>query len=186
MVAITPGTAILWAHLHLSGYTYNDDGSRNLGHVAKALGSDLILTSVLGVIILGLGLLAVLLARRKGTLTATRLLLFACGLGSAIGLMAAGLLTLIPENRSSGLKLLALTSSVTAAAFLMAMLLCLQFIVVSATPFRATPAGARSSSTLIRLIDRSVLFVAAAATIIAVAWIAQLWLFAIQHPCDCG
>lgn len=183
LVTITPGTLLLWGHLHLSGYTYNNDGSRDLGHLAKAIPSDLVLASLVGLAVLGLGLLTVRLARHEGVLTAPRLLLSAGATGVALGLLASGALTLIPDNRASAGRLLSVFLAVTATAAITSVLLCLEFMVVSGTPFRAlTVSEARPAA----LIDRAVLLAALVATVTATAWVGSLWVFSLNHPCNCG
>lgn len=187
IVTITPGTLLVWAHLHLSGYTYNDDGSRNLGHFSKAIPPDLVLASVASLLVLTMGLLALRLARGKGVLRVPKLFVVAGGIGLAPGLLASWLLAANSTTRSA-LGLLALVSLVTAGAVLVSAFLCLEYILVSGIPFRTVgaPVPNRPSGALARFADQAFVIAAAGAAIAAITWLAQLVVYAIQHPCNCG
>ncbi|HEY2658244.1 MAG TPA: hypothetical protein VGI79_00875 [Caulobacteraceae bacterium] len=52
MASLTPGAVFLFLQLHVSGYTYNDDGSRNLGHLAKGTWLGLMLTVASSLVVL--------------------------------------------------------------------------------------------------------------------------------------
>ena len=183
LVAITPGASLLWANLYVSGYGYNDDGSRNVGHLAKAIPTDLVLATVVGLVVLGLGLLAVRIARRDGVLAAPRLLLSTSVMGLVLGLVASGALILMPENRSSAGRLLTVFTAAPVTAIVASALLCLEFIVVSRTPVRVVTVQPEPRHVARDLIDRAVMFAALVAAIAVTAWVAQLVVFVMQHPC---
>jgi hypothetical protein len=185
LVSITPGAAILFAQLHVSGYTYRDDGSRDLGHLAKALSLDLPHALVTGLVVLAAGLCAVALARRKGArLTAPRLLVRAGGIGVVLGLAASTAVAALQDRHTTSAGRLAGIGGAFAACVFLAALLCMEFVAVAGVPFRADLAGSRS--TFLRRLEKLVLVGAVAITAVIIVWLGTLTAYALQHPCQCG
>jgi hypothetical protein len=188
MVSLTPGTAFLWAELHVSHYTYRDDGGRDLGHLAKAVSVWPGIAVAVGVMVLMLGFGAIALARRGARdLTAQRLVSAAVGVAALIGLLASGSVVLLSSGsaKMDAVSSLGTILCVVLACALAAGLLGFEFIAVAALPFQGTTPS-RIPGRLARAMDRLVLLSACAATCAALVWIGQLIAYSIQHPCNCG
>ncbi len=167
--SLTLGLAWTWLNLHVSGYTYNADGSRDLGHLYKAVPEDLTLLAASSVIVLVLGLALIWLVRRFGPLTAPRLLLAAVLAGALV----------------SGSVVTWMRWPFSVACPAIAAILALEFVVVADIPWRIRP-NENGRDQLVSNLDRVVLAIASAGALASLLWIGWLISVAMRHPCDCG
>jgi hypothetical protein len=181
-VAIAPGAAFLFEQLHVSRYTFHDDGSRDLGHLDKALASGLPVGLLLSLLVLAAELAAVAFARRRGPLTAPTLMKSAAVAGFVLGGAAAACLVILDPK---GPWLIHVAAALLAGV-LLALVLCLAFIPVAGVPF-SRRGEAADRSVAAGSADVLVLLSAAAATIVCSVWIATLVVYSATHPCGgCG
>jgi hypothetical protein len=183
MVAITPCTTAMWLQFRVSGSTWNSDGSRNLGHLAKSASGVPFLVIVSGVSVLLEGFAVTWIVRRFGPITAPRLIAAAAAVGGVTALSAFGLVSSgsAPADRSPFFAF----ALVFLGGSLLGALLSAEYSIVAALPFTLTgssDAKARFSLTL----DRVVLTLATGATAAALVWIASLTIYSVLHPCNCG
>jgi hypothetical protein len=184
MVAVTPSTALEWAQLHLSGYTFNDDGTRDLGHLAKAAGLVPLVVASVAVVVVACGLVTIWWARRAGGVTLPRLAGFAAAVGGIAGFGVSFVLE-FASNPSALLPPFVAGAAVALASAVVGILLSLEFSLVAAVPIRQTTSDG-SERPFPQSRGVAVVVAACVMTSAAIIWLSFLTGYSVLHPCDCG
>jgi hypothetical protein len=172
---LTPGVLFAWLQLNVSGYTWSADGTRDLGHLAKAVAGTPIEEFVMGVPVLIAAFLCLGLVRLLGPITAPSLLLLAIGAGTLVpGLI---IWTFQSPPAPTDLKFIwPIAGGIGAGA------LALEFIVLAGIPFRLRPNGKGAGE----LAGKLGLGGAGILAVAMLGWLGWLVGYSTAHPCNCG
>ena len=178
VVFLAPSVTFLWLDLYVSGYTFEDDGRRNLGHLAKAVSLVPFVVPVFGIPALASVLGCIAIARATGCLSAIRLIPIAVAAGGLLG----SSLVIADVLRGADIFVLS-TIAIPTAGAVSAGVLASVFVGVSGIPLRAR-SGPWVDASL--RADLRVIAISSALVLASVAWLASLWIYSLAHPCDCG
>lgn len=177
VVLLAPTVVAVWLQLNVSGYTFRADGSRELGHFAKAAGEAPIWMMVFGVPTLAVALACIAFTRIAGPLTIRRLVAVAAIAGGALGLVPPLVLLAGPGSP----PIIEVAAFPLAGAALAAVLSGTVAVILK------LPWGARDDgpSAMRQTLDRAVLTASSGLVLAAIAWVGSIWAYGLAHPC-CG